>query len=191
VTAYPFNLRSIPNYNFFNPLSPLLPIALDALMYVFGFLSWRTVGVYDDDGQPTTRQGECHYLNRHVPTAAVEAEVERLKSIALSGGWASRAEEAGRWAFVTTARLRENAACLLICLSCMAYGVSRFADSKLPVANIVAVAWVIGDIVLTLAHERSKKIPRPPAHMMLVPTVITMLVAVLIFLLQLPNPPAA
>lgn len=188
VTAYPFNPRSLPNFNYLNPLSPLLPIALDALLCPFGLLPWRAVGVYDDGGEPGARQGECHYLNRRVAQSDVPTEVERLTAIALNGGWKSRSDIPGQWSYATKARLREAFVCLVICLAASVYGLTSMPSSRLPLVNLVATLWVMVDIVWAVGHEVSVKISRPPAHMVLVPVVMSTLMSILIFLLLLPNP---
>lgn len=188
VTAYPFNPRSLPNFNYLNPLSPLLPIVLDALLCLFGLLPWRAVAVYDDGGEPGGRQGECHYLNRRVAQSDVPAEVERLTATALSGGWNSRSDTPGQWSYATKARLREAFVCLIICLAASVYGLTGMPNSRLPLVNLLAALWVMVDIAWAIGHEVSVRIPRPPAHMVLVPALMSALMSVLIFLLLLPNP---
>lgn len=189
VTAYPFNLRSLPNRNSLNPGSVVLPWIIDVLMCVSGALSWRSVSVYNHVEDPNPGPGECYYLNRRVELPEVEAEVAQLVA-KIEGGeqWLDSPPPGSNWAFVNVARLREDGACMAVCLACVAYTFGYSSVAVLRLVNVVATIWVMADIALVVAHQKSAKVPRPPAHMMLFPTLMAVLIAVLAFFLRLVGP---
>ncbi len=94
VCSFPFNPTGLPLFAVTGALgTSLLFLAIDALLWPFSFLNYRTVSVLADGDMPIPGWGKCVFRQRRVPVAGVHELVLSLMN-EVEGGSLPRSSRA-------------------------------------------------------------------------------------------------
>ena len=183
VVAYPFNSRALPDFVLLNPLgSAVLFFAVDAALWIFKFLPWRSVSIYKDPPRRESSWGECFDLKRRVSiddlTETVESEVIWIQSQEWPDESASLETRA-------KFRRKESLVSATICLG-LVVGIAAIGSG----AILISLSASLGAVaVIDAAVPRVMVRGRYPQHVPTACAVLCTLVGILALLVRM-NPPS-
>ncbi len=81
ISSFPWNPSFLPLFAVTSAIgSAILFLIIDAVLWPFSLLPYRTISVLDDGGMPIPGWGRCVLRKRRVPTSDVEGVVASIRS---------------------------------------------------------------------------------------------------------------